>query len=154
MTELARETVERMRAGMDDDLNVAQTQAAIFDMVRKVNAAMDAGQFKKGDVPALLAALQSFDELFAVLEDNDAPKIRSIVEWAKAEGRQNEISQQLLESVGANQLSDAEVEKKVAEMEAARRSRNFKSSDAIRAELGSNGIIVEITKDGARWKRK
>jgi len=68
MIELARETVERMRAGMDDDLNVAQTQAAIFDMVRKVNAAMDAGQFKKGDVPALLAALQNFDELFAVLE--------------------------------------------------------------------------------------
>src|SRR6202035_103369 len=140
MIELARETAERIRAGMDDDLNVAQTQAAIFDMVRKVNAAMDAGQFKKGDVPALLAALQSFDELFAVLEDNDAPKIRSIVEWAKAEGRENEISQQLLEAVGANQLSDAEVEKKVAEMEAARRSRNFKSSDAIRAELGSNGI--------------
>ena len=92
--------------------------------------------------------------MFAVLEDNDAPKIRSIVEWAKAEGRENEISQQLLETVGANQLSDAEVEKKVAEMEAARRSRNFKSSDAIRSELGSNGIIVEITKDGARWKRK
>src|ERR1700692_1372164 len=64
MTELARETVERMRAGMDDDLNVAQAQAAIFDMVRKVNAAMCAVQFKKGDVPSLLAALQSFDELF------------------------------------------------------------------------------------------
>jgi cysteinyl-tRNA synthetase len=154
MIELARETAERMRAGMDDDLNVAQAQAAIFDMVRKVNAAMDAGQFKKGDAPALLAALQSFDELFAVLEDNDAPKIRSIVEWAKAEGRENEISPQLLEAVGANQLSDAEVEEKVAEMEAARRSRNFKISDTIRAELSGNGIIVEITKDGARWKRK
>src|SRR6202166_672366 len=31
MIELARETVERMGAGMNDDLNVAQTQAAIFD---------------------------------------------------------------------------------------------------------------------------
>ena len=111
-------------------------------------------QFKKGDVPALLAALKSFDELFAVLEDNDAPKIRSIVEWAKAEGRDNEISAQLLETSGANELSDADVETKVAEMEAARRTRNFKLSDSIRAELGTNGIIVEITKDGVRWKRK
>ena len=51
MAELARETAERMRAGMDDDLNTAQAQAAIFDMVRKANAAMDAGQFKKDDVP-------------------------------------------------------------------------------------------------------
>jgi cysteinyl-tRNA synthetase len=154
MAELARETSERMRAGMDDDLNTAQAQAAIFDMVRKVNAAMDAGQFKQDDIPALLTALRNFDELFAVLKDDDAPKIRSIVEWAKAEGCENDISKELLETVGAQQLSDADIERKVAEMEAARRSRNFKASDAIRAELGALGIIVEITKDGARWKRK
>jgi cysteinyl-tRNA synthetase len=143
-----------MLAGMDDDLNTAQAQAAIFDMVRKVNAAMDAGQFKKDDIPALLASLQSFDELFAVLKDDDAPKIRSIVEWAKAEGRENEISNELLETVEAQQVSGTDIENKVAEMEAARRSRNFKVSDAIRNELGALGIIVEITKDGARWKRK
>src|SRR6202142_4265712 len=154
MADLARETAERMRAGMNDDLNTAQAQAAIFDMVRKANAAMDAGQFKKDDVPALLADLHSFDELFAVLKDDDAPKIRSIVEWARAEGREAEISKELLSAFGAQQLSDAEIETKVAEMEAARRSRNFKVSDAIRAELGAIGIVVEITKDGARWKRK
>jgi len=39
-------------------------------------------------------------------------------------------------------------------MEAARRARNFKASDAIRSELIAAGIIVEITKDGPRWKRK
>jgi cysteinyl-tRNA synthetase len=154
MGELTRETADRMRAGMDDDLNTALAQAAIFDMVRKANAAMDAGQFKKDDGPPLLASLQSFDELFAVLQDDDAPKIRSIVEWAKAEGRENEISKELLDTVGGQQLGDGEIEKKVAEMEAARRSRNFKASDAIRAELGALGVIVEITKDGARWKRK
>jgi cysteinyl-tRNA synthetase len=154
MGELARETAERMRAGMDDDLNTAQAQAAIFDMVRKANAAMDAGQFKKDDIPALLAALQAFDELFAVLKDDDAQKIRGIVEWAKAESRENEISKELLETVGAQQHSDAEIEKKIADMEAARRTRNFTASDAIRTELAALGIIVEITKDGARWKRK
>jgi cysteinyl-tRNA synthetase len=154
MAELAGETAERMRAGMDDDLNTAQAQAAVFDMVRKANAAMDAGQFKKDDIPALLAALQAFDELFAVLKDDDAAKIRSIVEWARAEGRENEISKELLETVGAHQHSDAEIENKIAEMEAARRSRNFTASDAIRNELAARGIIVEITKEGARWKRK
>jgi cysteinyl-tRNA synthetase len=154
MSELARETSERIRAGMDDDLNIAQAQAAIFDMVRKVNAAMDAGQFKKDDTPALLAALQSFDDVFAVLKDDDAPKILRIVDWAKAEGRASEISKELLETVEAQQLSDTDVEKQVAEMETARRLRNFKVSDAIRMELGALGIIVEITKDGTRWKRK
>src|SRR5580700_8567924 len=152
MAELARETAERMRAGMDDDLNTAQAQAAIFDMVRKANAAMDAGQFKKDDVPPLLTALERFDEIFAVLKDDDALKIHGIVEWAKEEGRQ--ISKELMEAVGVQQLPDADIENKVAEMEAARRSRDFKLSDAIRAELGGLGIVVEITKDGARWKRK
>jgi cysteinyl-tRNA synthetase len=154
MAELARETAERMRAGMDDDLNTAQAQAAIFDMVRKANAAMDAGQFKKDDVPALLASLEGFDELFTVLKDDDGPKIRDIIEWAKAEGRENEVSEELLEMAGTQQISDGDVANKIAEMEAARRSRNFKVSDTIRAELAALGIIVEITKDGARWKRK
>src|ERR1022692_3830038 len=94
MADLARETAERMRAGMNDDLNTAQAQAAIFDMVRKANAAIDAGQFKKDDVPPLLAALQSFDELFAVLKDDDAPKMKAIADWAQTEGREKEISPQ------------------------------------------------------------
>jgi cysteinyl-tRNA synthetase len=154
MTDLARETVERMRAGMDDDLNTAQAQAAIFDTVRKANAAMDGGELKKEDTQPLLAALQDFDDLFAVLKDDDAGKIKMIVEWAKKEGREQEIDPALLTTIGAQQLSDAGIEKKVAEMEAARRARNFKASDAIRSELGAAGIVVEITKDGVRWRRK
>ena len=34
------------------------------------------------------------------------------------------------------------------------KSRNFKASDAIRAELTAAGIIVENTKEGVRWRRK
>ena len=154
MAELAHETSERMTAGMQDDLNTAQAQAAIFDMVRKANAAIDAGQFRKDDAAPLLAALRQFDDLFDVLKDDDATKVASIVAWAKAEGRESEISRELLEIVGAAQLSDEEIGKKIAEMEAARRARNFKASDAIRSELTAAGIIVEITKDGPRWKRK
>jgi cysteinyl-tRNA synthetase len=154
MLELARETSERIRSGMEDDLNTAQTQAAVFDMVRKANAAIDAGQFKKDDAAPLLATLQQFDDLFAVLKDDDPAKVASIVEWAKAEGREDEISKELSEMVGAQQLSDEQIGKKIAEMEAARRSRNFKASDAIRGELAAAGIVVEITKEGVRWKRR
>ena len=34
---------------MDDNLNTAQMQAAIFDMVRSANTALDAGQVQSGD---------------------------------------------------------------------------------------------------------
>jgi len=153
-TDLAQETSQRLRAGMDDDLNTAQAQAAIFDMVRKANVALDAGQMGKDDAIALLRILEQFDGLFAVLKDDDAPKIKHIVEWAQAEGRGDEISKELLDAVSSRQLSDNDVQKKVADIEAARRSRDFKASDAIRAELAAAGIAVEITKDGVRWKRK
>lgn len=151
---LARETVERMTAALDDDLNTAQAQAAIFDMVRKANVMIDSGQIKKDDVAPLLAALDKFDDIFAVLRDDDGPKMKSILDWAKAEGRDKDISEQLEEAAGTKGPSDAEIEKKIAEMEAARRARNFQASDAIRAELTSAGLLIEITKDGVRWRRK
>jgi len=151
---LAQETSQRLRAGMDDDLNTAQAQAAIFDMVRKANVAIDAGEFGKNDALELLKVLGQFDELFAVMKDDDAPKIKSIVEWAQGEGRGDEISKGLLDAVSSQQLSDAEIRKKIADIEAARRTRDFKTSDAVRAELAAAGIAVEIAKDGVRWKRK
>jgi cysteinyl-tRNA synthetase len=151
---LAKQTKDRLRAGLEDDLNTAQAQAAIFDMVRTANAAIDAGQIKKGDVGPLLEGLEQFDEIFAVLDDDDLPKMKGILDWAKQEGRENDISQELLNAVALPRLSDSEVGQRIADMEAARKSKQFASSDAIRAELTSAGILVEITKDGIRWRRK
>ena len=154
MQSLASETVERTHAALDDDLNTAQAQAAIFEMVRQANAAFDAGEIKQADVAPLLAALAKFDEIFAVLDDDDVPKMKKMLDWATAEGREWDISAELREAVRSGQLSDADIEKKIAAMKAARASRDFKASDAIRNELAAAGILVEITKDGVRWRRK
>jgi cysteinyl-tRNA synthetase len=151
---LAAETGQRMKAALEDDLNTAQAQAAIFEMVRAANAAIDAGEMRKDDVAPLLGVVDKFDEIFGVLADDDAPKVKAILEWARAEGREKDITAEALALSGAGQLSDAEVEKKVAEMESARKARNFKASDAIRAELIAAGILIENTKEGVRWRRK
>ena len=139
---------------LNDDLNTAEAQGAIFDMLRKSNAALDAGEVKQDDVQALLATLDGFDAIFAVLKDDDQPKMKAVLDWVRAEGREKDISPELLEFAGSAQLADEQVNQKLAEMEAARKSRNFKTSDAIRAELTAAGIIVENTKDGVRWRRK
>jgi cysteinyl-tRNA synthetase len=151
---LASETIDRMRAALDDDLNTAQAQAAIFEMVRSANSALDSGQIKKNDPAPLLAALEKFDEIFAVLKDDDGPKMKQVFDWALAEGREQDINAALREAVQSGQLSAADIEQKIAEMEAARRARNFKVSDALRAELTTAGIVIENTKDGVRWRRK
>jgi len=154
MQSLASDTVNRMRAALDDDLNTAQAQAALFDMVRVANATFDASEVKKDDVTPLLAALAKFDEVFAVLDDDDVPKMKKVVEWALAEGREKDISDEVRAAIQSGQLSDADIEKKIAAMKAARATRDFSGSDRIRAELTDAGIIVEITKDGIRWRRK
>ncbi|MFZ0275843.1 MAG: cysteine--tRNA ligase [Candidatus Sulfotelmatobacter sp.] len=154
MQALATETIHRMRAALDDDLNTAQAQAAIFEMVRTANSALDAGGMKKGDAEPLLAALEKFDEIFAVLKDDDGPKMKQVFDWARTEAREKDISPELREVVQSGEFSDADIEKKIAEMEQARRSRNFKVSDAVRAELAAAGIVIENTKDGVRWRRK
>jgi len=154
MAELARDTLERFWGGMEDDLNTAQAQAAVFDMVRQANAAIDAGQLKKDDAAVLLDVLQKFDQIFAVLKDDETEKMKKILDWARSENREKDVSNTLLQSVDTQQLSDAGIEQKIAEMERARRSRDFQSSDAIRAELLAAGIVVENAKDGVRWKRK
>lgn len=154
IAQLARETEERLKSALEDDLNTAQAQAAVFEMIRAANAAMDAGQVGKDDTAPLLAALEKFDQIFAVLQDDDASRMQSILEWAKAEGRSQDISKELLETTESAKLTDERVNKKVAEMESARKARDFKKSDAIRAELNAVGIIIEQVKGGVRWRRK
>ncbi len=151
---LARETVGHMTSALNDDLNTAQAVAAIFDMVRKANVMIDGGQIRTGDVAPFLVALDKFDEIFAVLRDDDPPKMKAILEWARTEGREKNVSQELLDATGAGGLSDTDVETKLAEMKAARQARNFQLSDAIRGELTSAGLLIEITKDSVRWRRK
>jgi cysteinyl-tRNA synthetase len=154
IAEIAKKTSQEMTAGLNDDLNTALALGAIFDMVRDVNAAADAGDVHKDDVPALLKTLEQFEEIFAVLKDDDAAKVRATVEWAKAEGLAHKISPATAELAKAATLSDEEIEKLVAEHSQARKARDFARSDAIRAQLGENGVILENTKDGVRWKRK
>lgn len=144
---LAEQAKTQMRTGLEDDLNTAQALAAMFDLVREVNTIADQNQLRQEDKQPLLEALAQFDEIFAVLKDDDAQKMAHALEWAKAHGLETE-------NVQASTISDAEVEKLIAERTAAKKARDFAKADAIRAQLTGAGIVVEDTKDGIRWKRK
>jgi cysteinyl-tRNA synthetase len=125
-------------AGLSDDLNTAVALAAMFDFVRETNIAMDKGEFRQGAVKAAQEFLGAFDKVFAVLEDNDAEKLKA-----------------LGYETGSAGTDEAEIEKLVAEREAARKKRDFATADRIRKELSERGILLEDTKDGnVRWKRK
>jgi len=154
MKQRAEDAIAGMKAALDDDLNTAQAQAAIFEMVRAANAAIDAGEMRTADVVPLLHAIEKFDEIFAVLDDDDGAKVKAILDWAPSEGRGKDITPEALALANSGQLSDADIDNKIVEMNAFRKDRKFKESDALRAELNAAGILIENTKDGVRWRRK
>jgi cysteinyl-tRNA synthetase len=138
MKERVAKAVSDLDAGLADDLNTAVALAAAFDFVREANIAMDNRTFGQDDVASAQDFLQTFDQVFAVVHDNDAEKLKELG-FGTAEGG----------------ISDAEVETKIAERQAARQRREFAKSDEIRKELAERGIIIEDSKDGSvRWKRK
>jgi cysteinyl-tRNA synthetase len=138
MVERISRAHEEFDAGLSDDLNTARALATVFDLVREANIAMDKGEFRQGDVAAVQQFLATFDKVFAVLEDNDAEKLRALGYGPVTVG-----------------LGDAEIDKLVAERNAAKKKRDFATADRIRKELADRGIILEDAKDGSvRWKRK
>ena len=125
-------------AGLADDLNTAVALAAIFDLVRDVNTAIDRGEFHEQDVPHVMAAMKKFDGIFAIIEDNDEAKLAALG----------------FES-GDSQMSAVDIDALVAERQHARKERNFKRADEIRQELAERGILLEDTREGGiRWKKK
>ena len=87
MTARTRQADQDFQKGLADDLNTAQALAAIFDLVRDANTAIDRKEFRQGDALPILGTLEKFDAIFAVLADDDAEKLRALgFEVARAVG--------------------------------------------------------------------
>jgi cysteinyl-tRNA synthetase len=119
-------SAQRFSESLDDDLNTAEALAALFEFVRDANTAMDAGEFRAANAPPALELLGQFDAIFDVLRPSQ-----------KQAG-----------------ISDAEVERLIAERAQSKKGRNFARADQIRQQMLDAGIILEDTKEGIRWKRK
>jgi cysteinyl-tRNA synthetase len=138
MHKLAEQAEKDFDTALSDDLNTAAALGAVFDLVREANTAMDRGEFRQQDAPRLIAAMEKFDAILAVLKDDDAEKLARLGFGAEKPA-----------------FSPEQIEAMIEQRNAARRRRDFARADAIRLELAESGIILEDTKDGGvRWKHK
>jgi cysteinyl-tRNA synthetase len=116
-------------AALLDDLNTAAGLAAIFDLVRDLNAAIDSKSISRENVDAARRAIDEFDCVLGV------------VTLRRAEDAQPPVPID-------------EIERLIEERTAARARRDFAAADGIRNALAERGILLEDNPGGTRWKRK
>ena len=114
---------------MQDDLNTPGALGVVFELVRDVNAAIDAGAFGADDASVVREAFDWFDQLLGVIQ------LRRREEAAPP-------------------VPVDEIERLIEERRAARSRRDFTKADEIRHDLDARGIILEDSAGGTRWKRK
>jgi cysteinyl-tRNA synthetase len=127
--ERVAEAREQFSAAMQDDLNTAAALGAMFELVRALNSAIDAGELGVDDAAEVRAAFEQFDRVLGVLSLRRAEDARPPIPVDELE-----------------QLIQARL--------AARRRRDFATADRIRDDLAARGVLLEDSAGGTRWKRK
>ncbi len=120
---LVSETKQNFIRAMDDDLNTSAALAVVFDFVRSAYLRDEQGRLAGRDACAAVELLRDFDRVLGIFRG------------------------------GTPEMLDAEIMKRIEERQAARQRRDFAEADRIRDQLLSQGIQLEDTKEGVRWKR-
>ena len=123
LSALAEKLETDVAAALNDDLNAPRAVAALFDFVRAANRELDKPEGAGGAAPALAA----FERVAGVL---DVLPTERAVDPALASW----------------------VAERIAARAQARKSKDFKAADAIRAELGARGVEIEDTPQGTKWR--
>ncbi len=117
---------DSIEAALDDDLN---TPAALAEVARIAGEARKATSID--DKVALKAQLLGAGVVLGLLQQ--APP-----DWFAR---------------GADNSDDARIQVLIDERIEAKKSRDFTRADAIREQLAAEGILLEDTPQGVRWKR-
>lgn len=110
---------------MDDDLNVAVALSSLFDFVREINILLDANNVSKKEAKETVELIMKIDKVLAVIGEVEVEEVLS-----------------------------SDVDALVQKREAARKVKNWKEADQIRAQLKTMGIVLEDTASGVRWHKQ
>jgi cysteinyl-tRNA synthetase len=121
---VAEDAREAFRAALFDDLNAPEALAALFVFIKKANAELDRGGSSADAIAAARAVFAEMDGVLDVVPRADVDA--ELAAW---------------------------VEEQLAARVAARQSRDFATSDAIRNALREKGIEIEDGPTGTRWKK-
>ncbi len=119
----------RFYAAMDDDFGTPEAMAVLFELAREVN------RLRGGDEAAAAAhgaLLKSLAGMLGLLQRDP---------------------QAFLQGGGEHGLTDAEIDALIEQRLAARKAKEWATSDRIRDELKEKGIVLEDGAGGTTWRR-
>ncbi|MEI6670177.1 MAG: cysteine--tRNA ligase [Acidobacteriota bacterium] len=119
----------RMQFGemLEADLNTSGALGVVFDLVRALNSAIDAGEVGEPDVTAIRATFDYVDSVLGFMA------IRRAEDALAAPAPE-------------------EIDRLIGERQAARSRRDFAAADRIRKDLAARGVILEDSAAGTGWK--
>lgn len=108
---------------MDDDFNVQNGISVVYEMAKQLNVYSEKEKVYTDTINNLINTYKKVVEIFGISFNEE------------------------------KELLDDTIEKLIQERNEARKNKNFKRSDEIRDLLKEQGIILEDTAQGTRWKR-
>jgi cysteinyl-tRNA synthetase len=121
---LVDSTKDEVVVAMDDDFMLPNAWAALQKMQTAVNKQIDSGKFGEGNAKQVLDLLKELDQFLKVF---------------KFEKETQEISKEL--------------EDLIKQREKFRAEKKWDESDKIRDELAKQGILIDDTPDGTKWRK-
>jgi cysteinyl-tRNA synthetase len=110
---------------MDDDFNVQNGITAVYELAKLANVYAAQTTVQADTVTALRDALTQLAGVFGVTF-----------------------------AVPSNELADADIQALIDDREAARQAKDFAKADQIRDDLKAQGVILEDTPQGVRFRKE
>ena len=125
VTQQLAEFTGRFTTAMDDDINVQNGIAVVYELVKAANTYAQQAAVKQGALQAYKDKLAQLISIFGIkLVAHD------------------------------NHIDDEQIKALIEERNQARKNKDFARSDQIRDELKQQGIILEDTPQGTRYKKE
>ncbi len=143
---IIKEAEKGFVGGLSDDLNISVAITALFNLIKKINVLISQGKIKKSDAEQVNAFMTRVNTVLALITPTEKSIPLKINRAEEISARDKTPQIEIQAGLTAEQLE------KVKLREKARAEKNFEGADAIRRELEEQGVLLEDTKDGVRWK--
>ena len=124
--------VQLFKQGMDNDFNMSQARAALFELVRFCNRISD----KDAVMHARYVIRKLGGKIFGLSFNEYNPHDRK---WSSQSA--------------VNVMKDAEIKEMILEREKFKKQKQYREADKIRKELEDKGIMLQDTPEGTKWRQ-